>query len=100
MVKEILELKNQARYILVDKEYEKFESFLKENRWTALRCYISDLLEEEELDLMVDSSNDCTGVKELSKLEDMIIDVIINKNDVMDGGRRRNRIIRGTISTG
>jgi hypothetical protein len=99
MVKEISELKNQARYILVDKEYIEFESFLSKNQWTSLRCYISDLLEEEELDLMLDGSTDCTSVKELNKLQDMIIDIIINQNDVMDDGGRRNRIIRGAIST-
>ena len=95
MGKEILELKKQAQYILVDKEYTQFETLLNKGSWTALRCFVADLLEEEEVDLMLDDSNDCSSVKELSKLEDMIIDIVINLNDVVDGDRQRKRIIRG-----
>ena len=79
-LKKILEY---SKFTLNDSEYVKLKIFLNSNSFTKARLFIEELIEEKEIDFALSDYDIIQEyeLKNLNKIQDLIIDLVLNEID-------------------
>lgn len=79
-LKKILEY---SKFTLNDSEYVKLKIFLNSNSFTKARLFIEELIEEKEIDFALSDHDTIQEyeLKNLNKIQDLIIDLVLNEID-------------------
>ena len=92
MKKEVLQkIKNLAKFIFDDgPSYSRFLALIASNELTAARLFLDNQLEEIELLLDVTDNDEAliSQYKQCDELIDVVIDLIVNKEDAYGEGRQ------------
>lgn len=76
-------LKWKVRAILDDEEFAKFEYYLENNLWTNLRMFMSDILEDYDLRVMLEE-NTLEEYLVLEEVENVVMDAAIGIHDELN----------------
>lgn len=70
-----------STFILSDEEYKELNRLLENNKFNRARLLLDDLIELKEIDILVnpDHSEYILEYKQLDKLQNLIIDLIVNE---------------------
>lgn len=70
-----------STFILADDEYKELDTLLENNKFNKARLLLEDLLELKEVEMIVEPDNQeyVLEYKQLDKLQNLIIDLIVNE---------------------
>lgn len=92
-LKNILEF---AKFTLIDTQYSILVSLIQANQLNKARLYLEDLIEEKEVDLILSNYDSVEeyDFNNLNKIQDLIIDLIVNETDDVEERKQFREIIK------
>lgn len=91
-LKQILEF---AKFSLLDNQYYELVSLLQGNHLKRARLFLEELIEEKEINLIICDYDtiDEYDLNNLNKIQDLIIDLIVNEIDNVEERKQFRKII-------
>jgi hypothetical protein len=86
----------KARFTLVDTQYKELSYLLGADSFKRARLYLEELIEEKEIDFALSNYDSVEEyeLQSLNDIQDLIIDLIVNEMDNVEGKQFR-KIIKG-----
>lgn len=86
----------KAQFTLVDKQYKELSFLLEAGSLNRARLYLEELIEEKEIDFAISNYDSVEeyDLQCLNDIQDLIIDLIVNEKDNVEGKQFR-KIIKG-----